>query len=487
MKDREFDILVQKYNKAISNIHDLQNTLETKEEAWQRISESTKKTFKLTRSLCEMILAKDKREMKLGAEYSWGSLGIDDLISNAMKCFKEYNEKRTQLMNDIIEVSEERLDKIEDLEEKIEALMTKGNVGSVEESSKFLEEMDKKKEEKKAAEKLPNKIKEVIEEGGVQAILEGENDTDGIEKIENDFLSQLAEENEAIVADASIPVKHSKKSNNDKKKIKNDVKKISENVIDDLYSQCDKNMLEIIKLIGETGISKFPDISKKLMSKDYKKNAIALAINKLQGDLKLIETISIKHPTITTLNLIKLSSSGIRLYNKETNKEAVISEIDKIYDEYNTLEHGYGILTLKEFLEESGNYKKISIYNKKNPIVIEKDVNYIPDIICDRIKGNGQDYFEYEIGGINHTEFQNKCNKMLKKIKTFYFIGQNKTTTDEIKSKIESWIDKTGIDKLKGLVIKITSIKKIQTKGINDVNVWEYIYNLSQSREPIVK
>lgn len=118
-KEKDYQILLQQYNLAVAKAKDLQEQLSTKIEQWQKREDDFGITIKLTRELCESILAKSPSQNTLGKGNSWDSLEINEMIRLTTKALKEYNESRTELMKDIANKSEEKSRRIEELEEEV--------------------------------------------------------------------------------------------------------------------------------------------------------------------------------------------------------------------------------------------------------------------------------------------------------------------------------------------------------------------------------
>ena len=80
MPEVSYSQLLNQYHTAISKAQNYQEELAKKKEQWEKREREFNITEKLTRELCEDILAKDGEEMKLGEEYSWSSIPINKLI-----------------------------------------------------------------------------------------------------------------------------------------------------------------------------------------------------------------------------------------------------------------------------------------------------------------------------------------------------------------------------------------------------------------------
>ena len=119
VSDREHQILLQQYNLSVAQTKDLREQLSQKQEQWDKREEDHKITIKLMRELCESILAKSPEQNSLGKSESWDSMNTNDMINLSMKVYKEYNEKRTEIMRKTNDDVEARGEKIRELEEEI--------------------------------------------------------------------------------------------------------------------------------------------------------------------------------------------------------------------------------------------------------------------------------------------------------------------------------------------------------------------------------
>ena len=129
-KDKDYEILFSKYNRALAKAQDLQEQLITKQEQWEKRNVDFDTIEKNVRELCESILAKDSKEMRLGTDYSWDSIPVNELIIKAKKVFREYNAQRTDVMRKIMDTSEDRRAQVESLKEEIIMLKTQGRIAS---------------------------------------------------------------------------------------------------------------------------------------------------------------------------------------------------------------------------------------------------------------------------------------------------------------------------------------------------------------------
>ena len=74
--DKSFDTLLNKYNILLAQTRDLKEQLKNSQEKNQQLLSKFDVVEKNVRELCEDILAKDPKEMKLGIEYSWDKIEL---------------------------------------------------------------------------------------------------------------------------------------------------------------------------------------------------------------------------------------------------------------------------------------------------------------------------------------------------------------------------------------------------------------------------
>ena len=129
-RDSEYELLLSKYNVSIAKTQDLQEQIRIKEGAWKAKEAHYKHVDKLTRELCEKILARDRNEMVLGREYSWAKLDTEDLVLKADASYRTYNANRSELLQKIMDVAETRRAQIESLEDQIRQMIANGTAGA---------------------------------------------------------------------------------------------------------------------------------------------------------------------------------------------------------------------------------------------------------------------------------------------------------------------------------------------------------------------
>lgn len=479
--DREFDTLQNKYNVAIAKAQDLQEQLLTKQKQWEKRDEDFEVVEKVTRELCEDILAKDPKEMVLGADYSWSSIPILELISKAKRVFREYNESRKDIMSKIMDQSELRRQEIESLQEQI--VLMKTHPGAMDISQEELkQQIDKEKEKQKALKNLPPKIQQSMTDGEGNILMD---DHDDFDDIENDLYNGIAEKDAKVqITPKSIPVTQNRKQLN-KKKVRKQQKMMAHTInLKEYEEKLDDVSFKILEVIGSKGVSIYSDIEayvlKDIPTTTQSKCRISMGI---LTSMSLTNKEPIQNPLKGKLYVYQLTDMGSRVYHDKYGQVPVSSEMDIIIAEHDNCVHGFGIKFIADLLRETGEYEDVSDMNRKNPIQIGSGISYIPDIICTD-KNGMKTYIEYERVTHTQTNFNAKCNKMSKVTDTLNFIVPNQNDVIRIKSKIESWIKSRGQKALEHITVRVTGAFQLKGTDLSDNKNWKVVYRPGKRLEP---
>ena len=143
---KDYDILFDQYNVAIAKVQDLQEQMLTKQKQWDNREEHSKVVQLAMRDFCEEVLARDNKEMVLGADYSWASIPILELINKAQKSYREETHFNKDFMRKLLDETEIRRQTIESLEEQIAVMRTQPSAIEIsqEELAKQIEDEKKK-------------------------------------------------------------------------------------------------------------------------------------------------------------------------------------------------------------------------------------------------------------------------------------------------------------------------------------------------------
>ena len=479
MSETKYNELKSKYLIAVARCKELENLLETKNRMWSDYEENHDIADGHIRSLCEMILVKDSTKLKLGKSKSFDDYSTVELIEEAKESFVNYCKDRTKLLNDILNTAEKRAREVESLKDQIATMLVSGNVSGATTVEEIIESAEKETKKKEAISKTPASIKEAFNAGNIELIYEDDMTEEETKLLKSSI--EVAEQ--AALTPTSIPISPCVSKIEKIKKSKEDVATAHMIDLSQFTSSFKENEWTIINVIGSTGLSRYKDIEEYIIE-TYpsltKANirVVVMSLNK-SGVLKR-ETI--KLPISRKSIIYELTELGKRLYKKEFNKNPVASEYSKVIAEHDNGEHGYGIIEFGEYLESTGQYEKVSTYNRSSSIkiVINGETHtYIPDIVCVSPKGYSE-YIEYERGFHNQVNFNMKCEKMCRASRQLSFVTTNKDTCKEIQKQVETWISTKKPHELKPYRLRIGTVLSIK-----DENAWNVEYNFASSIEPI--
>lgn len=527
-KDKEFETLFNKYNLVVAKAQDLQEQLNTKQQQWQERDEKFATLEKIMRELCEDILAKDSKEMVLGSDYSWATTPIEELISKSKRVFKEYNAKRTDLMKKLLDTAEDRAMQIESLKEEIIQIKTRGGA-SVNLSREEIEaQIEKDEEKRREQEKLGKSVttmsptvQQAVKNGDVEIQMIKESiangnamitaeDSDDFEFFDDDETvagavvhkkklsnkevklreDAIKKNNMAKITPKSVPMSETQKTIKDRKLLKAKLDtEYTMKVLSEFEAKISEAGWILIDVIGTYGVSKGADVINKALEigVDNTKFTQSKFTTNL-ADLANIGVI-IKDKVVTpfTKNFVyRLSETGARIYKVKYNKDACISEADKIIAEHDNLEHGYAIKSISELLVASGKYSKVEIWNRKdNTIEIAGGIKYVPDIVCTGIS-NEHTYIEYERDNWSQKSFNIKLNKMVVVTPTINFITSDKGKAISIMNKMVEWAKTKGNGgNMRNVILRVTTAKAIKGMDLNQHSSWMYTYRPLKDSEPV--
>ena len=479
--DSSYQTLLNKYNRLISRIKSLEEELNNKTEMLAERTEKDKLLEKHMRELCETICSKDRKEMKLGKEYSWSNIPIDELIDKSEKIFKKYIQDTKDLLERMQAEVEKRAQTIDSLEDQISVMLTSnpGAVRSKEELEKLAEE-EKSKEETTSS--LDYNTKKAVQNNEVTVI---EDDDEFIEEEEAVFKDTIKKGMLIKAAESGIPIKQSETREQKKEKLKDEV---IPHVVDlkKYEDKLDDISWLILDIIGSLGYSRYNMIEEEVLKREpsYSNSKVRntiFAITKLDA----IARERVSTPMHPNLYVYKLSDIGVRLYKDKFGKNPVKSEMEQIIAQHDNLEHGYGILDVAEIFKEQNRYKEVHYMdNRSHAIKTASGGKYVPDIVA--IDQNGhKEYFEYELGTHTPKDFNAKCNKMSAITKHINIICPNTDTIEKyILPKVEKWINTRGMGALIGIVVRITPASTIKGVDLVHNKSWKYVYHADKSDKP---
>lgn len=474
----QYETLKNKYNIAIARIKDLEEQLRLKNAQWEKREADFKVVEKNTRDLCEKILASNAEEMKLGKGKSWSETPVLQLIRNSMNAWIMHEVAFQESLNELADEIEKKTEIIDEYKGKVADLERKINILTVHGSDISLDDINKMLTAEKEANEQKDKKKQMgISSRSGQVVDDDEDDEDDAE---DELLGEAAGMNADLenVTDGSIP--HVKSPRNKKKdfdRFKN--AQTNRENLDEKSDWLSDDQWEIIRIIGETGLSVYADILSKYKT-DNGSNAVSdstmkILMNQL-ADKKVVskETISIYTGKLAVHELQPL---GKRFYLERFNAKPVVSEASTIKREHNNYIHGYGIKKLADAIRETGEFKEVNEFQRKKAQSIRGNAaSYIPDIVCVDKKGLTL-YIEYEVGTTSQNDFNAKCAKLCDVTNFINIVVPNNEEAEKQLKKIEKFIEnRAGGKYLYGVTIRVASAKAMKFGNIINNKAWKYVF-----------
>lgn len=476
-KDIEYEALLSKYRIIVARTKDLQEQLTQKQEQLDKIQAENKITDDATRSLCESILAKDRKEMTLGEKSStWRGSSTRQLLKKAETSFEEYVTKWTNKMNEVTD----QLEKAHDINESliIQIQRDSYNCGdSVPSRDDIMQttEDDKKNQE---VQKSMSENEKKAEKAGIDFVY----DDGTIEPTEGDLIEETYNINRDVQL-TSNSVKKVDSSHRKQQKDQINVKSAKTHIVnmEDYIEQCkDQYYWDVLEAIGDAGISRFTEIESYVIAKNpkYTKTQIRNTTKRMVS-MGLLEEYQISTPTLSKLCVEKLAFPGEEIFKYHFGKVPCECELQKVIRCHDNPVHGYGIVETGKILEEQGIFDTVSCFNKAIKLDENRNFSYVPDIAV--TKGNSTYYYEYELGTHTQEDFNDKCNKMLRVNRYLNFVSPNKDIIDDLMiEKINKWIKTKPKEVFKNVRIRITTPNILKSGSVNDYSGWVAVYEFSK-------
>lgn len=514
-KDKEFDILYNKYNIAIAQVKDLQEQLTTKQEQWAKRNEDFDIMEKNVRELCESILAKDPNEMVLGKDYSWATIPVFELVIKSKKVFKEYNDKRTDVMRKLMDELEDRRNQIDSLKEEIVTIKTMGSSAQTVSEKEIREQIEKNNEKRIEQEKVKTAsksmsvsvqkalkndtldiqmVKESLKDGKA-VIIEDDMDDEPISegtKIEDKVRKEgIKDGKKSKLTPTSIPSSPSQKIIKARReaKIKED-RDYTVNLLSEMESKLTDIGWTAVRIAGETGISNMNELIEELRREMEENGSI---VSQATARRTIVDASNIgmftKENVVTPFGMfhvVSLTADGARCYKRRFKKDIVTSEHDRLIAEHDNITHGYSIKLVADLIKETECCKEVEIWNrKKNAIKVSgNNITYIPDITCTLENGEHM-YIEYELGHYTQSEFNTKNNKMFTATNHINYIVPNKNDAIKMMEKLVAWSKTLPTNgKVRHLVIRVTTAGAVRGQDLTKNANWMFTYKPSSDKEP---
>lgn len=501
--NQEYDILLNTHNRLVARFHDLQNTLADKEQVWATIENGFLTNERKMRSFCEKIIAKIPSDEFLGKAFSYDQFSTEELIDKAIDAYEEYNTRRTALMKRIHEESMARGAENENLKTQIAMLKQNGaaslpaqstvnpDTGEVQDNDAGMAPKPNQSAEsgrdQGSGSNLPKgityNVQEAAKKGELDVIVMTEEDSD----VSLEDIQQLADaaaiKTAAQIQDSGIKISPSQKRLNEVRKIEqaatNTVMISKAEVLKNLN---DKSM-EMLKIVGRTGVSDTDSLKAIILEQaaDQKtkiaKSSLSYTYNALINN-QVLATEIIAHPLKKQFQIFWLTEIGGVIYKDATGEMPVQAHCLQVRKDHDNFEHGYGILSLRDIVEEKGNFKSVSCDRKDNTITLKDGITYMPDVTA---VGKFKAYFEYELDNHNQSNFNIKLNKMASVTRFLNIVVPNRDAIKSITPKIETWIkSRGGLGCLPGYKVRLSSLTALANiKGdINSNTSWTTIFDL---------
>lgn len=466
-KDKDVVMLQNVCNRLKAENRELREQIREKSIKQAEIDGKLKSEVEYFRELCKMILAKDKREMVLGKEYSWDELSNKEICEKTIDSYIFFEKERTEAIKMILNKFEKQGEELDGLKLQHERLLNREKASASE-------------NDEKSADKFENNdgTLVIIEEDS--DIIDGEIKNSEAE-INTNIAYQLTPSAPKVIP---APKKVKAKEKMGREFIERDMYKVKD-IVDKL------NVITwlIIEVLGVVGCSLRKDIIDTCLKFAAKRNlntnysALARELNKLTNIPDVITVEKIKLPDSGYVYIIQLDRVGRAIFENRFDKRPVKSEAKIIQEEHDNLTHGYSIVSLGQSLLHTDRFKKVSVMNKKHAIGVTVDNQktvYVPDLIC--VDKNGETiFYEYELANHNMRNFRFKCNKMVQVMSSLRFVVPNKAIAERLKTKINNWISETGTYRLKN-----TKVLVYTYKSVIDDNPPILEYDLSVSEAPVV-
>lgn len=541
------ETIIAKYNRLLARYRDLEQQTSEKQGKWAEIEREFKIIEALTRELCELILAKDPQEMKLGKEYSWSRLKTRDIIQRTKNSYTNYNDARTALLRDIQRQSEERRMMIENLQAQIErdanTMQQLRELKQSEDASGApAEQFDKRTgevitEEKevdpKTMERVAYATQEAAKSGSIDVLQFDEDDemapssgkgekpgvsaedirrgqsrpaTDmkiwetkkDLSKADVDQQTEMSER--AAILDLKRTggnVSSSARKANAASAAKAAVEKQFVSIdANEIAQKLNERHWTLMDIIGSTGMCEGSEIVDSAIEAlnlgDSTDKTTASGLRYILMNLVNFGCLTMEqvdHPLKPRFAVYALSSVGRSIYTTHFKKQPVLSERDVLIAEHDNLEHAFGIKTLKAILETNSTYSNVCMSRMDNTIQLKDGTSYIPDIIAQG-QGKGRTfrvYMEYERGTHHQSDFNIKLNKAIKVTNRLDIVCPTNSVAENLKNKVSTWIQsRGGYKSLQKVKIRITTLRRINgVTNINNDSNWLYVFNLKDGDQPI--
>lgn len=468
-------ILQNKLNRSEARCRDIEEQLRIKKQQWEQAESTYQEAEFHCRRLCEEILVRDSSEIVLGRMYSWDGLSTAAMAMKALTSLRRYNAERTDMQRKLLDISEERRQKIDSLLEQIDVLRSCQGTPPEPEKELLSEEKESAPAEiphapAPAYTAAPSVVEMIIEED--HDVVEA--DIQDIQEIE-----KMIQELKPV--EREIPVHPAKKVVREQQK-KRQEKSMAHMVdLSEYQEKMTEIMWRVLELIGKEGISAYTDIEmriQELMPDEITKASLRMSVRSLYS-MGILAQEQISDPLRSKFMAYRLTEIGHRLFKERYKESPTLSELDIIISQHDNANHGYGIKALWKILSDSGYFDTVSMDRKANTVKLRRGGLYIPDIMA--VKDNETMYIEYECGTHVQADFAAKCNKMLQVTNNVYIVTPNREILQKrIMNQVAVWVKGRGGHKtLAGKTVRLTTATALRHENPLEEACWQVIYDMT--------
>lgn len=478
----EVDQILYQYNRLIAQYNDFSKQVEQKEKRWKEMEDRFSVVEMYARELCEAILAKDKTETGLGANYSWGSVDVVELLKKAKISFQNYNTSRSNLLKSLYAQSEDRRKELESLKAK--------SVEDVYNHNPKINETIKKVNE------VVNSPEGKSYTQGVIDFFDSDDIEDAPVKSGKNNIKTGTTSSKFMLSDHHQ--KEKQKKHNNKQDISNTQNNKSQERFTLNYAEAEnisnkmtQHEKNIIQTMGDTGVMTIDGIIAKSI-KATGRTTLTTSIKSLKNK-DIVESYAVSCGIQTRTFVYRLTALGESMYQYLYKKKPVMSEWQKVISEHSSIDHGCNIIEMANIMRNYPDaYSYVNEWNRNHPIdvVIPKyNVNtkkiektkgeYVPDIVFRYANDQRNYYIEFERNTCSTEQFNEKCEKLFSITKRFLFVVSNKDDANQIISRINIWLNSKEYDFFKHnrITISVASIRKFRTYDMADYRQWDYFYD----------
>lgn len=232
----------------------------------------------------------------------------------------------------------------------------------------------------------------------------------------------------------------------------------------DLLESLNDNAKEIIRIIGEEGLSEMTEITARAVECGVPSSSIDKIMTDLSDAKQILSKDYAKSLKVTGVGkrVYALTNDvGKQLYKSLFGKNPVLSEKEIMIKENDNIDHGYSIKDVAKVLTERG-YTNVSYDRAKNTFKITDTKKWIPDITCYDLSGKMQ-YYEVEMAKTNDEDFIDKLEKANVKASSLNVVVGSDFKVTQYKAKVEKWLSRKDRSQV-SLTVTIYTFQQLANK-----------------------